>query len=49
MIDALGQSYAEVAEAIGVPVGTVKSRVHRARDAVANALTGQPRERHGES
>ncbi|MDQ4058708.1 MAG: sigma-70 family RNA polymerase sigma factor [Actinomycetota bacterium] len=49
MIDALGQSYAEVAETVGVPVGTVKSRVHRAREAVANTLTGRPRERHGES
>lgn len=49
MIDALGQSYAEVAEAVGVPVGTIKSRVHRARETVANALIGQPRERHGES
>jgi RNA polymerase sigma-70 factor (ECF subfamily) len=49
MIDVLGQSYAEVAETMGMPVGTVKSRVHRARTAIVTILTGQPREHHGES
>ncbi len=41
MIDILGQSYAEVAETMGIPVGTVKSRVHRARDSVARALADE--------
>lgn len=39
MIDVLGLSYAEVGEALSLPVGTVKSRVHRARSALADALT----------
>jgi RNA polymerase sigma-70 factor (ECF subfamily) len=49
MIDALGQSYAEVAEALDLPVGTVKSRVHRARETVVAALGEESRERQGES
>ncbi|MFF0154823.1 sigma-70 family RNA polymerase sigma factor [Micromonospora sp. NPDC005203] len=40
----LGLSYAEAAEVVGVPVGTIRSRVARARDelveAVGDALTG---------
>jgi RNA polymerase sigma-70 factor (ECF subfamily) len=38
MIDVMGQSYAEVAEAMRLPLGTVKSRVHRARQLLAHAL-----------
>ncbi|MEL4317945.1 sigma-70 family RNA polymerase sigma factor [Leifsonia sp. YIM 134122] len=34
-----GLSYEEIAEAQGVPVQTVKSRLHRARAAVRDALT----------
>lgn len=33
-----GMSYGEIAEAIGVPVGTVESRLHRARAALARRL-----------
>ncbi|WP_323792743.1 RNA polymerase sigma factor, partial [Nocardioides sp.] len=33
-----GLSYAEVADAVGVPVGTVRSRIHRARRALRGAL-----------
>jgi RNA polymerase sigma-70 factor (ECF subfamily) len=33
-------SYAEVAEAIGIPVGTVRSRMHRARRQLRDALGG---------
>ncbi|MFG1913838.1 sigma-70 family RNA polymerase sigma factor [Micromonospora sp. NPDC048898] len=40
----LGLSYAEAAEVVGVPVGTIRSRVARARnelvEAVGDALTG---------
>lgn len=32
--------YAEIAEAVGVPVGTVKSRIARGRAALADALAG---------
>lgn len=49
MIDILGQSYAEVAESMDVPVGTVKSRVHRARDVVARLLSEEVREGNGEN
>jgi RNA polymerase sigma-70 factor, ECF subfamily len=31
MVDVLGSDYPEAAQALGLPVGTVKSRVHRAR------------------
>jgi RNA polymerase sigma-70 factor, ECF subfamily len=44
MIDILGQSYAEVAETMNIPVGTVKSRVHRARDSVARLLADEYQE-----
>jgi len=49
MIDILGQSYAEVAETMGVPLGTIKSRVHRARDSVARLLTDELQEGKHES
>ncbi|HSX67118.1 RNA polymerase sigma factor [Nocardioides sp.] len=32
-------SYAEIAQVVGVPVGTVRSRIHRARAALRAALT----------
>ena len=40
--DAYGLPYEEVAEATGVPVGTVRSRIHRGRVALARALGGEP-------
>jgi RNA polymerase sigma-70 factor (ECF subfamily) len=49
MIDILGLSYAEVAETMGIPVGTVKSRVHRARDTVARVLTDEIQEGNHEN
>jgi RNA polymerase sigma-70 factor, ECF subfamily len=39
--DVQGVPYDEIAEAIGVPVGTVKSRLHRGRVSLARALRGE--------
>jgi RNA polymerase sigma-70 factor (ECF subfamily) len=42
--DVQGVPYEEIAEAIGAPLGTVKSRLHRGRVALARVLRGeQPR------
>ncbi|MBD5803920.1 ECF RNA polymerase sigma factor SigR [Azoarcus sp. Aa7] len=40
-VDLLGHSYAEVAEMLGVPVGTVRSRLNRARSQLQRALWHQ--------
>ena len=37
-IDVLGLSYAEGSDALGVPVGTIMSRLHRGRSKVADHL-----------
>jgi RNA polymerase sigma-70 factor (ECF subfamily) len=37
--DVVGLSYAEIAEALSVPVGTVRSRIHRGRMTLRAALT----------
>lgn len=39
--DLQGMPYEDVASALDVPVGTVKSRLHRGRLALARALTGE--------
>jgi RNA polymerase sigma-70 factor (ECF subfamily) len=41
LVGASGFSYEEVAEIAGVPVGTVKSRVNRARVALAAMLSNE--------
>jgi len=33
-----GLSYEEIAEAMGCPIGTVRSRIFRAREAIASRL-----------
>jgi RNA polymerase sigma-70 factor (ECF subfamily) len=38
LVDISGLSYAEAAEALGIPVGTVMSRLHRARTRVRGRL-----------
>ena len=38
LIDVFGNSYRDAAEVMGLPVGTVKSRVHRAREQLARTL-----------
>jgi RNA polymerase sigma-70 factor, ECF subfamily len=42
MHDVQGLPYEDIAEALGVPLGTVKSRLHRGRVALARAMTGEP-------
>ena len=48
LIDMFGASYAEAARVLRVPVGTVKSRVHRARQVLGRALQEPGEERHVE-
>ena len=48
MIDVFGMSYDETSAVLGVAVGTVKSRVHRARNMLAKAL-GERLERRDEA
>ena len=41
MHDAMDMAYEEIAESLGIPVGTVKSRLHRGRVALARLLPGE--------
>lgn len=41
LVEVNGQSYAEAAEALGLPIGTVRSRLSRARCMLQRALWGQ--------
>jgi RNA polymerase sigma factor (sigma-70 family) len=38
LCDVAGLSYAEIAESLGVPLGTVRSRIHRGRTLLREAL-----------
>ena len=40
LIDVAGLRYAEVAELLGIPVGTVMSRISRARQALLMRIAG---------
>jgi RNA polymerase sigma-70 factor (ECF subfamily) len=42
-----GLSYEEISERLNVPVGTIKSRVSRGREALRNALHGREKSWHG--
>ncbi len=37
--DVVGYGYAEIAEALGIPIGTVRSRIHRGRAILREKLT----------
>ncbi|MGH2788651.1 MAG: RNA polymerase sigma factor [Actinomycetota bacterium] len=49
MIDMFGMSYREVGAVLGIPEGTVKSRVHRARSTLAGMLSPAHEETTGEA
>ena len=42
LCDIAGLPYAEIAESLEVPVGTVRSRIHRGRALLREALVGRP-------
>jgi RNA polymerase sigma-70 factor (ECF subfamily) len=44
LIEVFGLSYAEAADVLGIRVGTVKSRMHRARAALCRALADEEEE-----
>ncbi len=43
LCDVVGLSYAEIADRLGVPTGTVRSRIHRGRTMLRHALAGGAR------
>lgn len=49
LVDMEGLSYKEAAEVMAVPVGTVKSRVNRAHDALSNSLRKKLPRKEGEA
>lgn len=49
LIDVLGESYRDAAKVLASPEGTVKSRVHRARQQLAEVLGASVEEDHDEA
>ena len=47
LIEVFGMSYQETADVLGVRVGTVKSRMHRARKAMMGALESEEEDAGG--
>jgi RNA polymerase sigma-70 factor (ECF subfamily) len=47
MVDMDGLRYQEAADALGIPIGTVMSRLHRARRRMRNSLVGAGVTAHG--
>jgi RNA polymerase sigma-70 factor (ECF subfamily) len=41
LCDVVGMPYEEIGAALDIPVGTVRSRIHRGRAALRRALTGE--------
>jgi RNA polymerase sigma-70 factor (ECF subfamily) len=39
LCDVVGLTYEEIAEAVGIPIGTVRSRIHRGRRMLKELLT----------
>ncbi|MBV9663849.1 MAG: sigma-70 family RNA polymerase sigma factor [Actinobacteria bacterium] len=39
LCDVVGESYEQIAESLGIPIGTVRSRIHRARALLRDALS----------
>jgi RNA polymerase sigma-70 factor (ECF subfamily) len=48
LIDMFGLPYRETARVLRAPVGTIKSRVHRARELLAQRLAAKAEEDAGE-
>jgi RNA polymerase sigma factor (sigma-70 family) len=44
LCDVVGLPYEEIADSLGVPVGTVRSRIHRGRAQLRRALEGRDRQ-----
>jgi RNA polymerase sigma-70 factor, ECF subfamily len=42
LADIEGYAYREIAQATGMPMGTVRSRLHRARRELRDLLSGHP-------
>lgn len=40
LCDVVGESYEQIAESLGIPIGTVRSRIHRGRALLREALAG---------
>jgi RNA polymerase sigma-70 factor (ECF subfamily) len=38
LCDVVGESYEQIAESLGIPIGTVRSRIHRGRALLRDAL-----------